>query len=96
MRAGTTRRPSHVKLSALGRGTPPLRRRLPLLIKHPQAMALENASRILKPGGAGTLAVADFFLRGSKDFGLQGLWRASRELETTLQRLWFKQVQLIL
>lgn len=60
-----------------------------------QAVALENASRLLKPNGAGTLAVADFFLRGSEDDGMQGPWRAARRLEMKAQRLWFKQVQLI-
>lgn len=56
-------------------------------------MALETASRLLKPGGAGTLAVADFFLRGGEyDDGLRGLLRAARWLEMTAQRLWFKQV----
>ncbi|CAM9581182.1 unnamed protein product [Ascophyllum nodosum] len=56
-----------------------------------QAVALENASRLLKPNGAGTLAVADFFLRGSENDGVHGPWRAARRLEMKAQRLWFKQ-----
>lgn len=57
-----------------------------------QKAALENAARILKPGGAGTLAVADFFLRGRGDSSLKGLARCARQLETAFQRTWFKQV----
>lgn len=58
-----------------------------------QRVALETAGRLLKPAGAGTLAVADFFLSGGeKDDRLRGLWRAARWLEMTAQRLWFKQV----
>ncbi|CAN0033728.1 unnamed protein product [Ectocarpus fasciculatus] len=57
-----------------------------------QRVALETASRLLKPAGAGTLAVADFFLSGGeKDDRLWGLWKAARWLEMTFQRLWFKQ-----
>ncbi|CAM9800275.1 unnamed protein product, partial [Ectocarpus sp. 12 AP-2014] len=57
-----------------------------------QRVALETASRLLKPAGAGTLAVADFFLSGGKkDDRLWGLWKAARWLERTFQRLWFKQ-----
>eukprot|EP00903_Cladosiphon_okamuranus_P005824 g5766.t1 len=57
-----------------------------------QSVALEAASRLLKPAGAGTLAVADFFLSGGKkDDALRGLWWAARWLEMTAQKLWFKQ-----
>ena len=58
-----------------------------------QDIALETASRLLKPGGVGTLAVVDFFLLGGKvDDELRGLWRVARWLEMTAQRLWFEQV----
>ncbi|CAN0245912.1 unnamed protein product [Pylaiella littoralis] len=57
-----------------------------------QSAALETASLLLKPAGAGTLAVADFFLRGGEyDNRLRGLLRAARWLEMTAQRLWFAQ-----
>lgn len=60
-----------------------------------QGVALETASRLLKPAGAGTLAVTDFFLSGGeRDDELRGLWKAARWLEMTAQRLWFKQVSM--
>lgn len=57
-----------------------------------QRVALENASKLLKPGGVGTLAVADFFLRGTRDSTQKGLVRCARGLERLFQKLWFEQV----
>ena len=54
-----------------------------------QRAAMTNATALLKGGGEGLLAIADFFLKGNYDDCLPNFSRNLRMLESYLQKQWF-------